>query len=335
MANITEVARRAGVSRSTVSHAISGKRPISAAVKQRIYDVMAELDYHPNRLASALKTKQTRMIALLYPAERKRLAQQQLEFVSSAVEAASEHEYALTLWTSPIGEYELTRFLEMGFFDGAVVMEVKVHDHRIPFLQRYHFPFSLIGHCDDNTGLSYVDLDFEQAMMIIVEHLHTLGHTHILFLNESETRLNLEYGPAIRAQLGFVKAIQHFNVQGVMLPCEPDSKASYTLMRHLVQDNPQLSAVITINPWVVGGVTQALYDSGLRIPDDFSQCAIIASHFAEMMSPPLTGVDMPIHEMGKMGVELLLHQLENQATEPIQRLLQPIPTIRKSTGPHK
>src|SRR5579871_5275804 len=194
MTNITEVAKRAGVSRSTVSHAISGKRPISAAVKARIFQIMDELNYHPNRLASALKTKQTKMIALLYPAERKHLARQQLEFVSSAVEAASEHEYALTLWTSPISEQELMRFLDMGFFDGVVVMEVKVHDLRIPFLQRYRFPFSLIGHCADNTGLNFVDLDFEQALMMAVEHLSSLGHRHILFLNESETLIQQAYG---------------------------------------------------------------------------------------------------------------------------------------------
>jgi DNA-binding LacI/PurR family transcriptional regulator len=336
MTNIAEVAKRAGVSPSTVSHAISGKRPISAEVKRRIFAIMEELNYHPNRLASALKAKQSKMIAFLYPTvneTNKRLSQPQLEFVSSAVEAASEHGYALTLWTSPVDELELTRFMDIGIFDGVVVMEVKIHDPRLPFLERYRFPFSLIGRCEDNTGLTYVDFDFEKAMLISVEHLYKLGHTNILFLAESPSLLKAEYGPAVRTRLGFEEALQHYHINGRIFPCEPDARVSYALVQQVFQTDPQPTAIITMNPWVALGTIQALNDNHIHIPEDISLLSIIASHFSEMMSPPLTGIDIPINEMGKMGVELLIQNLEDLVTEPIQRLLSPTLTIRKSTAP--
>ncbi|HWE61750.1 MAG TPA: LacI family DNA-binding transcriptional regulator, partial [Chloroflexota bacterium] len=67
MVTIGDVARRAGVARSTVSHALSGKRPVNAATRERILAVIAELDYHPNATASNLRSRRTRTVGLAIP----------------------------------------------------------------------------------------------------------------------------------------------------------------------------------------------------------------------------------------------------------------------------
>lgn len=68
MPTMSDIAKRAGVALSTVSYALSGKRPISAEAKQRVYQAMKELGYQPNSLARALATRRTSILALLYPA---------------------------------------------------------------------------------------------------------------------------------------------------------------------------------------------------------------------------------------------------------------------------
>lgn len=335
MATIDDVAKLARVSRSTVSHALSGNRPISIEVKQRIFRVMEELDYRPNGLAKALKTKQTKIIALLFPSLRKDLSQLQLEFVNSALQSASENNYSLLLSTVPIEEQKIVHFIEQGFVDGVVLLGVKLHDPRVDLLRNLKYPFSMIGHCEDNTGLFYIDLDFDKALEKSVQYLADLGHKHIGFINEAQPLLDLEFGAAVRANTGFWRAIEQNNLIGLSYPCQQDALAGYNLMRQMLAEQPQLSAIITINPWVISGVNQAATEHGLKIPSDLSHISVVSSHYAEMLTPSLTAIDLPSSEMGRLGVEMLIRQLEDRKIQPIQQLLTPILTIRDSTQPYQ
>jgi DNA-binding LacI/PurR family transcriptional regulator len=335
MATIDDVAKLAKVSRSTVSHALSGNRPISLEVKERIFQVMAELDYRPNGLAKALKTKQTRIIALLFPSLRKDLSPLQLEFVNSALQSASENNYSLLLSTLPIEEQKIAHFIEQGFVDGVVLLGVKLHDQRVELFTKLKYPFSMIGHGADNSGLFYVDLDFEMALYNCVEYLAGLGHRNIGFINEAQPLLDLEFGPAIRAETGFWRAIQEFGLDGLSYPCQPVPADGYRLMRQILAEHPDLSAVITINPWVIVGVNQAAAEVGLKIPQDLSHISVVSSHYAELLTPPLTTIDLPSSEMGRIGVEMLIRQLEDKKLPPIQQLLPPKLTVRATTGPYK
>jgi DNA-binding LacI/PurR family transcriptional regulator len=331
MATIDDVARLAKVSRSTVSHALSGNRPISKEVKERIFQIMDELDYRPNGLAKALKTKQTRIIALLFPSLRKDLSQLQLEFVNSAMQAASANEYSLLLSTLPVEEPKIIHFIKKGFVDGVVLLGVKLHDPRVELLRKLEYPFSMIGHCADNTGLFYVDLDFEKALYQCVEYLAGLGHSCIGFINEAQPLLDQEFGAAIRADAGFWQGIEKFGLTGLTYPCLQDAGAGYNLMRSMLEEKPGLSAVITINPWVIAGVNQAATEKGLRIPQDLSHISIVSSQYAELLTPALTTIDLPNSQMGRIGVEMLISQLEDKTVGPIQQLLEPHLTVRAST----
>lgn len=90
--NIGEIARRAGVSRSTVSYALSGKRTVSPETRARIQQVIEEFDYRPNAAARALKEGRTRTIGLFIPPPARRLTYMQLEFVASVLEAAAQED---------------------------------------------------------------------------------------------------------------------------------------------------------------------------------------------------------------------------------------------------
>ncbi|MFG1802427.1 LacI family DNA-binding transcriptional regulator [Micromonospora carbonacea] len=89
--NIGEIARRAAVSRSTVSYVLSRKRTVSEATRKRIQAVIDELDYRPNASARAPKEGRTRTLGLAIPPASQRLTDMQLGFVASVVEAAARH----------------------------------------------------------------------------------------------------------------------------------------------------------------------------------------------------------------------------------------------------
>src|SRR5579884_3392009 len=130
--NIGEIARRAGVSRSTVSYALSGKRPVSEATRRRIQDVIDELDYRPNAAARALAEGRTRTIGLVIPPATARLTHMQLDFVAAVVEAAAKADLDVLL--SPSGgdhDRSFERLVSGRRVDGAIVMEIRVQDARV------------------------------------------------------------------------------------------------------------------------------------------------------------------------------------------------------------
>jgi DNA-binding LacI/PurR family transcriptional regulator len=335
MPTMADIAKRAGVSLSTVSHALSGKRPISAETKERIFQAMADLDYQPNSLARRLATRRTKVIALVLPYSMKGTFESQFEFLTSTAETASELGYSLLLWTSPVKDEELLLMTQEGFIEGMILMEVKLKDSRVEVMRKRNYPFSLIGRCENNDGISLVDLDFEQVVRNCVEHLAMLGHRHIGLIMHSEALLRLGYGPAVRSVSSFEQAVRDWNVQGSVHLCEPTPQAGYRTTQALIAEHPSLRAIINTSGITIAGMVQAINDAGLRIPDDFSVVAVASRQMTGLATMTLTAVDFPAMDMGRLGAEMLIQQLEGDSEQPRQVLLNPGLTLRQTTGPYK
>lgn len=335
MPTMLDVAKRAGVALSTVSYALNGTRPISEETRQRIFAAMQELGYRPHALARGLASKRSRIIALLFPLSERGLGITELEFVSGAVEAARENEYHLILWSSEMYEVdELWQLTRQGLVDGVIVMEVHLFDERINLLREVGFPFSMIGRTANTADVGYVDIDFEQTLQEMVDHLAQLGHTHIAFLNQSQAVFEAGYGPAVRAQAGFEQATKAAGLQGMTRFCCAAPQAGYEAFNALLAECPDLTALVSMNERAVPGIMQAIADWGWRIPDDFSLTVIVSSaQLAEMMVPPLTTADAPAAEMGRLGAERLIQQLEAQESDTTQVLLPCRLVVRGSSGP--
>jgi DNA-binding LacI/PurR family transcriptional regulator len=330
-----DVAKRANVALSTVSYALNGTRPISDETRQRIFAAIEELGYRPHALARGLASKRSRIIALLFPAPERGLGFTELEFVSSAADAARENGYNLVLWPSDMHDpNELRQFTQQGLVDGVIVMEVKMHDERIDLLRELDFPFSMIGRCADTSGLGYVDVDFERAIQGAVNYLVGLGHQHLAFLNQSQSAFDAGYGPVVRTETEFQKSIKNSGVAGISKFCRSVPQAGNEAFKELLAECPDLTAIISLNERAIPGVMQALVDLKWRIPDDFSLLVIASSaRMAEMMTPPFTTYDIPAAELGRLGAELLIEQLEAEEREALQELVPCRLIIRGSTGP--
>ncbi|HTK06222.1 MAG TPA: LacI family DNA-binding transcriptional regulator [Ktedonobacteraceae bacterium] len=332
MTTMADIAKRAGVALSTVSHTLSGKRPVSEEVRQRVLQAIAELEYRPHALARALATRRTRTIALLYPALSSKKPEPHFEFISGVLEVTSLSQYGLLLWTSSEDDQEVLHMVQQGFIDGLILMEVRLHDPRYMMLKEQNYPFTMIGHGEVNAGISFVDLDFHYAVHTCVEYLAKLGHKHIAFIQHSSRLFELEMGYVVRSEDAFHEAIAQWGLEGISCCCETNAQAGYEVVQHLLEKDPDLTAIITANAWISGGITSAIKDRGLRIPDDISLVGILSSLIAEMTTPPLTAVDFPFNEMGRIGADMLIKLLEGRDV-PTQLLLKPPFMIRQSSGP--
>ncbi|MCB0047702.1 MAG: LacI family DNA-binding transcriptional regulator [Caldilineaceae bacterium] len=334
MPTMQDVARHAGVALSTVSYAINGTRPISEETRRRIFAAMDELGYRPNALARGLASKRSRIIALLFPAVKRGMGLTELEFVVSAADAARENGYHLVLWSTEIRDAEeLQQLMRQGLVDGVVVMEIHDQDERIDLLRTTDFPFTMIGRCADNAGLNFIDIDFGQTMAIVIAHLVGLGHTHIGFLNHAVDEFEAGYGPAVRAQNRFLETVAANGLHGTMRYCEASPQAGYSAVNELRAADPDLTAVIAMNDRAVPGILRAIADQGLSIPDDFSVVAIVSSaRFAEMMTPTITTAEAPAYELGRLGTEMLIRQLEGGNNDISGKLIPCKLVIRESSG---
>ncbi len=333
MATIKDVAKKAGVAVSTVSYALSGTRPIGEDTRQRILQAVEELNYHPNRLARSMINKRTRIIALLFPAANMS-TQEELthEFIISVTNIAYEHDYGLLLFTHPINELEIMRFMHQGLVDGVILMEVMSDDPRVELMKKSGYPFSLIGRCRNNDGISFVDMDFYEAHRLAVEHFAALKHQKIAFLQPALDPEDIRLNYVTDAIRGFQETSLKLGIQCMICPCEPTFKGGYETMRGLLEADPEITGAILGNDLVYNGAYQVLQEKGLSVPDDFSVIASISSRSAEKYTPKVTTISIPSLKMGALGTEFLIKQLEESHFEPQQVLLQPEFIVRQSTA---
>lgn len=332
--NIGEIASRAGVSRSTVSYALSGKRSVSEATRKRIQDVIDELGYRPNAAARALKEGRTRTIGLVIPPASTRLTHMQLGFVASVVEAAARADLDVLL--SPSGgdhDRSFERLLSGGRVDGAILMEIRLEDSRVRRLQSAKLPFVGIGHTARAHEMCWIDVDYATVINQCVHHLADLGHTRIALINRSAELVAAGYGPGHRARDGFTAAVTQRGIQGIDLECGDDAPAGLECITRLLRDHPEITAVATVNEAALPGIQRGLEEAGLDVPRDFSITGVVGRTWAEEFRPPLTAADVPAQDMGTQAMDLLLERIADPTTPFRNILLTPPVSLRGSTGP--
>ncbi|MFC0527349.1 LacI family DNA-binding transcriptional regulator [Phytohabitans kaempferiae] len=332
--NIGEIARRAGVSRSTVSYVLSGKRAVSEGTRQRIQAVIDELDYRPNASARALREGRTHTLGLVIPPASQRLTDMQLGFVASVVEAAARVDLDVLL--SPSGgdhDRSFERIVSGRRVDGVILMEIRLEDDRVTRLQQSRLPFVTIGRTADPHDMAWVDVDYAGLIARCVHHLADLGHTYVALVNRSAELVAAGYGPGHRALAGFTSAVAERGLTGVDACCGDDAAAGEACVEQLLVAHPELTAIATVNEAALPGMHRSLDAAGLAVPRDFSITGVAARHWAEDFRPPLTAADVPIVDMGTEAVTLLLESIATPGTAPRHRLYSPPISLRSSTGP--
>ncbi|WP_182877359.1 LacI family DNA-binding transcriptional regulator [Microbispora sp. H10670] len=332
--NIGEIARRSGVARSTVSYALSGKRPVAEETRRRIQAVIDELGYQPNATAKALKEGRTRTIGLVVPPASRRLTDLQLGFVASVVDAAARADLDVLLSPSG-GEHDRSfeRVVSGRRVDGVILMEIRLEDDRVARLRRSRLPFVGIGHTSRPDEMSWVDVDYETLISGCVHHLADLGHRRIALVNRSAELVAAGYGPAHRAQAGFTRAAAERGVEGVEVCCADDARSGQSCVERLLAEDPGLTAIATINEAAMPGMYRAIERAGLAVPGDFSVTGVSARLWAESLHPPLTAADMPADELGAHAVEMLIQRIAEPATPHRHLLVAPPISLRGTTGP--
>ncbi len=332
MTTIADVARAAGVSPSTVSYVLSGKRSISEETRRRVQRSIRKLGYRPNAGARALASSRTNVLALVVPLRTDLNVPVVMQFVAATLTEAREYDHDVLLLTKDEGPDGLRRVAASSIADALIVMDVEASEPRVPVLRSLNRPIVLIGVPSDPGGLTCIDLDFAAAGAASVTHLADLGHREIALIGPSPAVYKRGTSYAGRFLRGFRQTATKRKIRAASFPCPPSYEALRACLDDVFARHPGVTGLVVHNEAILGPLLSELARRGKQVPMDISVLAVCPEDMAVSHAMPLTSIAIPATELGSLAVEMAMRQLDSEAGQSEVRLLSPLLTERGSTG---
>lgn len=332
--NIDEIARLAGVSKTTVSRVLNNRPDVSKETADRINALIKCTGYTPNAFAKAINKKQANTIGLVIPYEASYIFSNMyfVELLRGISTHIDERSYYLML-CYPQGN-NFVDFYKQKRIDGFIIISPDVNHARIiNDLVEAKAPLILTANVPCYTGAAaYVDIDDAKGAQLAAEHLISLGHRRIAFVGENNIISSMRRRDAYRECLYSHNILPDENLiryaQGNMV------EAGYNLMTDLMQLSDPPTAVLFSTDMLAIGASNAALNMGLNIPTDVSLVGFDDVFMSQYLSPPLTTVFQSAYDKGRIAAQKLIDYLEDE-TPMDNQLLDIELRLRSSTAPPK
>ena len=334
MTRIVDIAEKANVSPGTVSKILKGTYIGSSETKNRVLKIAKELGYTPNLIASSLKSRKSRTIALIVP----EISVPFFPELSRGVEdVARENEYNVILCSSnndPIQEAKYLESLERRWVDGIIFSRITgdTFKEKIPRLLANKVKMVFVDRVpvENKLPIARVEIDNEKAAYSATEFLIKLGHKDIACitgpLNTRIAQQRLEgYKKALRDN--DVPVNDELIVEGTF---KLDS--GFKGVNVLLERKVYFTAIFANNDLMAIGAIKALRKRNLRVPEDISVMGFDGIPLSEYIEPALTTVVQPIYEMGRTAARLLLEGIKKGVEPKDHIVLDTRIEVRESTG---
>lgn len=304
-----DVARLAGVSQSTVSYVLTGKRPISAETTRRVLDAMEQLTFQPNAGARALASQRTNVIGLVVPFRATSDPAGLLPFIETIAQAARDQDHDVLLVTADEGTAALTRLSSRALVDAIVLMEIADRDERIEVAAGLRVPVVLVGVPEDARGLACVDLDFEEAGRLAARELIRAGARRIVTIGHSAN--------VAEQGLGYVRRFgRHAEATAreaglplrLVTPAGSSPQDIHAAVEDAVSGEPGQGLLVPSSasvPFVVASLTRLGITAGADLPF----VALCSDAVAEAMVPAVTNVSLEPRDVSRRAMRMLFEAL--------------------------
>ncbi|MGE1110397.1 LacI family DNA-binding transcriptional regulator [Priestia megaterium] len=334
MTTIKDIARVAGVSVTTVSRALNGYSDVNEKTRQKIAAVARELNYSPNTLARGLVMQKSKTIGLLVSGISRESVKDNFTFevLCGVNERASTLGYDLILFntnTMMQREKTYTQLCRERRVDGAIIQGIKKEDPYLKEVVESDIPCVLVDIPVHSNSVGYVTTDNALGAKKAVEHLASLGHTHIGMINGhedafvSQERLN-----------GYREALKEcafsFRSEWVVSGNFEEKKAEKAA-RELINRHKEVTAIFCASDLMALGALKACKELGLHVPKEMSIVGYDNIVLASYSSPNLTTVGQEVYQIGYEAADLLIEMLEGKETN-MRRYLDTNLIIRESTA---
>lgn len=330
---LDDIAKKSGVSRSTVSRVINGQPYVRQDVRERVLKVIQETGFHPNLAARALASQRSWMIGLVLPRSVSSFFADPYfpRLTQGVAQACNQHNYTLALFlvSTPEDEENIyPRVSRKGFLDGILVQSGEIGDQLIERLVKFTVPLVVAGRPFHNDDVSYIDVDNVRAAYNAVNHLAQLGYQRIGTIAGSANST-----VSIDRKEGYLKALLEHGLpydESLIVEGDYTEKSGYEAMKHLLNARPD--AVFAASDTMAIGAVRAVQEAGLCVPGDIALVGFDDLPVATQGEIKLTTIRQPIVQFGVKAVGILIDLIEN-GIQPSRRIIMDTElVIRDSCG---
>lgn len=328
---IKDIAKKAGVSIATVSHVINKTRYVSDELKNKVYNVMEEADYHPNVMAGSLRRKKTKTIGLIVPDNANPLY---AELAKAIENILFSYDFSLMLCNSEHDlekELKYIRVLRAKRVDGVIVIPAGSKADHINKLAESGLPIVTLDRPVSHLLADTVLIDHFQGAFDATEYLIRLGHERIAYIDKP-----FDLPHKFARLKGYHKALKKHGIKiydslytkgGV---CFADGARA---MKTLLKAKPMPTAVLAFDDVLAMGALRTIKDYGLRVPEDMSIIGFDDMPLCSYTIPRLTTIYYPKDKMAEMACKFLLKRIGGTGSEERNKvILAPRLVLRESTA---
>lgn len=335
--NLTEFAKKLGLSVSTVSRALNGYSDVSETTRRKIFEAAERWGYVANPAARGLRKRTSGLIAFVLSYPQKRFAHPFfLDMLVGIDERLRETEFQLVVTAAPSMEGELgcfKRLVEKQRVDGLIFARTRRHDDRIEYLQSCGVPFVTHGRSETTEPFPYVDIDHEVVGRSGCGRFIGLGHSRIALLN---TPSYLMYSHHRRA--GYEAALEAAKLKidkSLIVEEELSEEGGAAGARKLLSLKNPPTAILCGNDLSAMGAMRAITEAGLQPGADIGVIGSDDNPIGKYLPVPLTTFYAPVTEVGRRLADLLLLAIDGKPASELQELWIPELLIRASDGPNR
>jgi DNA-binding LacI/PurR family transcriptional regulator len=324
-----ELAERLGFSPATISLVLNrscAADSIPQQTKDLIIEAAHKLNYRPNLLARSLRTRRTYTVGVIVP----EVSEGYTATVLSGIEDVLLQEGYFFFVTSHrhradlLDQYPKT-FLDRGV-DGIIAVDTQWH-HRLPV------PVVTVSGHNKVEGITNIVINHARASFLALEHLVKLGHHKIAFIKgqdfSSDTEIRWTSTMNAAAKLGITVSAK---LSAQLEEDSPSPQVGYRVTKKMVKSREPFTAIFAFNDVSALGAIRALFEAGLRVPEDVSVVGFDDIQSAAFQHPGLTTIRQPLHEMGKTAAETVLRRIKSADERVHEIVVEPELIVRESTS---
>lgn len=327
--SIVDIAKKAGVSITTVSRVLNGKAEefrISEKSQQKIRETARKLNYIPNQFAANLKSGKSNTIALIIPS----LSNPFFAGIASEINAEVRNRGYITIIgdSDESTEIENEELLQMQSrnIEGLVIAPCSQNWDRIKQLHDQGLPIVCIDRYFEDLDIPYVSTDNYEGAVMATKHLLEHGHTNIACIQGVQDSIPNR----LRIQ-GFQDAMKSAGIDDFIISGDEFSiQNGYKEAKLLLHQKNVPTAIFTLSNTIAMGCLKALKEEDVRIPDDISLITFDDHPYLDYLETPLTCVTQPTREICRIVIKYLFFMLTNKEIKSKQVLLKPELKYRKS-----
>ena len=309
MANIADVAREAGVSRSTVSSVLTGKKFVRPETRERIEEAIARLQFSVNHGARALATSRTMIVGVVVQLHGGEFGPALAPFLVALSDSARAEGYDVLLVTEADQIAAIHRLSVERRVDGVVLFNIVDDDPRLDALREHDLPVVLLGMPADSRGLDAVDLDFAEAARALVRHLRERGHEEALFVRWAPEMFEQRNSFVLRFNDAALDEAQRVGLRLSPVDCPADPEQLPAALTTALTQRGAATSVIVHNDAASALLPAALHAASLQVPEDISVVSIHSAELGRSLALRFTSVETVPGEVSDAVVQTLVARI--------------------------